>query len=93
MRYPASEKLEIIKLVEQSHLTAKRTLDQLGVPREGGHLAALLDVPELDREVARDGGQHVGRGRVELGQGHLEGVGAGERKDLWLGPSEREGAN
>ena len=33
MRYPASEKLEIIKLVEQSHLTAKRTLDQLGVPR------------------------------------------------------------
>ncbi len=33
MRYPASEKLEIIKLVEQSHLPAKRTLDKLGVPR------------------------------------------------------------
>ncbi len=33
MRYPSSEKLEIIKLVEQSHLPAKRTLDKLGVPR------------------------------------------------------------
>jgi len=33
MRYPASEKLEIIRLVEQSHLSAKRTLDMLGVPR------------------------------------------------------------
>jgi len=33
MRYPASEKLEIIRIVEQSHLPAKRTLDQLGIPR------------------------------------------------------------
>jgi putative transposase len=33
MRYPASEKLEIIRIVEQSHLPAKRTLDQLGMPR------------------------------------------------------------
>jgi len=33
MRYPATEKLEITKLVEQSHLPAKRTLDQLGIPR------------------------------------------------------------
>ncbi len=33
MRYPASEKLEIIQLVEQSHLPAKRTLDTLGIPR------------------------------------------------------------
>jgi putative transposase len=33
MRYPASEKLEIIKLVEQSHLPAKRTLETLGIPR------------------------------------------------------------
>ena len=33
MRYPASEKLEIIRLVEQSHLPAKRTLDKLGIPR------------------------------------------------------------
>jgi hypothetical protein len=33
MRYPASEKVEIIELVEQSHLPAKRTLDKLGIPR------------------------------------------------------------
>jgi putative transposase len=33
MRYPASEKLEIIRLVEQSHLPASRTLDKLGIPR------------------------------------------------------------
>ena len=33
MRYPASEKAEIIGLVEQSHLPAKRTLDRLGIPR------------------------------------------------------------
>ncbi len=32
MRYPASEKLEIIRLVEQSHLPVRRTLAQIGVP-------------------------------------------------------------
>ena len=32
MRYPASEKLEIIRLVEQSHLPVRRTLEKLGVP-------------------------------------------------------------
>ena len=33
MRYPASEKLEIIRIVEQSHLPAKQTLNQLGIAR------------------------------------------------------------
>jgi len=33
MRYPASEKLEIIRLVERSSRPAKWTLDKLGVPR------------------------------------------------------------
>ena len=32
MRYPASEKLEIIRLVEKSHLPVRRTLDMLGIP-------------------------------------------------------------
>ena len=32
MRYPASEKLEIILLVERSHLPVRRTLDKLGIP-------------------------------------------------------------
>ena len=33
MRYPASEKLEIIRLVEQSHLPVRRTLEKLGIAR------------------------------------------------------------
>ena len=33
MRYSASEKLEIIRLVEQSHLPVRRTLGQIGIPR------------------------------------------------------------
>ena len=31
MRYPASEKLEIIRLVEQSHLPVRRTLAMIGI--------------------------------------------------------------
>jgi transposase-like protein len=31
MRYPATEKLEIIRIVEQSHLPVRRTLDKLGI--------------------------------------------------------------
>lgn len=33
MRYPASEKLEIMRIVEQSHMPAKRTLEQLASVR------------------------------------------------------------
>jgi len=33
MRYPASEKLEIIHTVEKSHLSARQTLDKIGIPR------------------------------------------------------------
>ena len=33
MRYPASEKLEIIRTVEQSSLGVRRTLQQVGIPR------------------------------------------------------------
>jgi transposase InsO family protein len=33
MSYPASEKLEIIRLVERSHLPVKRTLSKLGISR------------------------------------------------------------
>ena len=55
MRLPASEKLEIIRLVEQSHLPVRRTLDKLGIRpstfyrwvdryRQGG-IEALEDRP------------------------------------------------
>ena len=33
MRYQAAEKLEIIALVERSHLSVRWTLDQIGIPR------------------------------------------------------------
>jgi putative transposase len=33
MRYPAPEKLEIIRIIEHSHLPAKLTLDRLGIAR------------------------------------------------------------
>jgi len=33
MRYAASEKLEIIRLVEEGHLPARQTLAKLGIPR------------------------------------------------------------
>ncbi len=33
MRYPACEKLEIIRLVEQSPQPIRRTLDKIGIPR------------------------------------------------------------
>jgi putative transposase len=32
MWYPAAEKLEIIRLVEQSHLPVRRTLAKIGIP-------------------------------------------------------------
>jgi putative transposase len=34
MRYPASEKQEIIELVERSSLPVRRTLAQIGIPKE-----------------------------------------------------------
>lgn len=61
MRYPASEKLEIIRLVEQSHLPARKTLEKLGVSRgafyrwcdlyRSGGLEALADKPSRPSRV------------------------------------------
>ena len=44
MRYSASEKAEIIQLVEQSHLPAKRTLDKSGIPRPTAGMTATVRV-------------------------------------------------
>jgi putative transposase len=61
MRHPATEKLEIIHLVEQSHLPARRTLRQLGVPPatfyrwydryQRGGSEALADLPSRPDRV------------------------------------------
>jgi len=55
MRYPASEKLEIIRIVEQSHLPVRRTLEKLGIlpgstycwydRHQSGGVEALKDKP------------------------------------------------
>ena len=55
MRYSASDKTEIIRLVEQSPLAARRTLEKLGIPRSSfyrwydrnqrGGPEALADAP------------------------------------------------
>jgi hypothetical protein len=52
MRDPASEKLEIIRLVEQSHLPVRRTLAAL--PSRGRGLSRLTRSPLLDHL----GGRH-----------------------------------
>ncbi len=59
MRYPAAEKREIIRIVEQSHLPVRRTLEQIGLSRATFYRwydrtrPAALEAPELSpRELA-----------------------------------------
>jgi hypothetical protein len=52
MRYPASEKLEIIRLVEQSHLPVRRTLEKLGVSR-ATFAASYRELPAMFGNFAR----------------------------------------
>lgn len=61
MRYTADDKVEIIRLVDQSHLSAKQTLDRLGVSRatfyrwydlwRSGGPEALADKPSVPGRV------------------------------------------
>ena len=61
MRYPACEKLEIIRTVEASHLPTTQTLDKLGIPRTtfyrwydlylAGGLDGLSDKPSRPSSV------------------------------------------
>ena len=61
MRYPASEKLEIIRIVEQSHLPVRRTLEKLGIlpgsfyrwydRYQAGGIEALEDKPSKPSRV------------------------------------------
>ena len=49
MRYPASEKLEIIRLVEQSHLPVRRTLEKLG---SRGLFSAIRATDDRRRDIS-----------------------------------------
>jgi hypothetical protein len=42
MRYPASEKLEIIRLVEKSTFAVRRTLEKIGIPHATFYLYGRL---------------------------------------------------
>ena len=45
MRYPASEKLEIIRMVEQSTLPVQLTLHQLGIPKSTFYACMIATSP------------------------------------------------
>jgi transposase-like protein len=76
MRYPASEKLEIIRLVEQSHLSVRRTLEKLGVlpgsfyrwydRYQTGGVEALEDKPSKPKAVWNRIPDDVRRRTIEL---------------------------
>lgn len=62
MRYPASDKLEIIRRVEQSPLPVRRTLEKLGIPRATFYrwydLYRDLGLEDLDDRSPRPGGAY-----------------------------------
>jgi putative transposase len=76
MRYPGSEKLEIIRLVEQSHLPVRRTLVMLGIlpmtfyrwyaRLQAGGPEALEDKPSRPRRVWNKIPEEVREQIVEL---------------------------
>ena len=76
MRYPASEKLEIIRIVEQSHLPVRRTLDRLGIlpgsfyrwydRYQTGGVEALADKPSKPSRVWNRIPDEVRRRIVEM---------------------------
>ena len=76
MRYPASEKIEIIRIVEQSSLSARRTLEHIGVPRatfyrwydqyQTGGPEALEDRPARPSRVWNRIPDHIRAAIIEL---------------------------
>ena len=93
MRYPASEKLEIIRLVERSHLPAKQTLDMLGIARTtfyrwygNYHLdgkAALQDKAPLPARVVEPHSRHYQGPVNHTGAGPPGAQPAGAGRDLY----------
>ena len=63
MRLPGSEKLEIIRLVEQSHLPARRTLEMLGHPSHRRSIAGTIGIEPADLRRSKTSR----RGRIASG--------------------------
>ena len=80
MRYPASEKLEIIRLVEESILPVRRTLENIGIPhatfyrwcdlyQTGGPEVLEDQQPKLDRvwnRIPDDVRERIARASLNL---------------------------
>ena len=58
MRYAASEKLEIIRLVEESHLSARRAVEHYD---DGGASGGTLERPALQRLL-----DDIDAGRIDM---------------------------
>jgi hypothetical protein len=67
MRYSASEKLEIIRIVEQSHLPVKRTLAKLGVSRPTFYRCTDRSFPMRKCWTANGPLTRIGQGISALG--------------------------
>ena len=88
MRYPASEKLEIIRLVEQSHLPVKRTLEQARHPQ--GDLLPL--VRSAIRAAGRRPSTTARRGRIASGTASRTLSASGSRTWRWRSRHSRRGS-
>src|SRR5256714_2029878 len=70
MRYPASEKFEIIRLVEESALPVRRTLEKIGIPRATFY--RWYDLYQAGGAEALEDRKSVVEGeRVDLGGGRI----------------------
>lgn len=83
MRYPASEKAEIIQQVEQSALPVNRTLEKLGIPRATFYLYGRLSRCKSNFEKICSGQLQTSIRRLPTGSGRPNGESARARLYSW----------
>jgi hypothetical protein len=83
MRYPACEKLEIIQLVEHSHLPVRRTLVKLGIPRATFYLYGRLSLCKSILKKIRFGSLQTSIRRHPMVSGRPNGESARARLYSW----------
>ena len=88
MRYPASEKLEIIRLVEQSHLPVRRTLAKLGILP----VTFYRWYDRLQSRWARSPGRQTVHGPDGCGTASPMRCGSGSSNWPWTSPTCRRGS-
>src|SRR5262245_45896241 len=68
MRYPAAEKLEIIRLVETSPLALQRTLAQIGIPRSTFGFQRRPSGPQCLQDALISGPTELSSARIVVRQ-------------------------